>query len=63
MKDVLLAAAMAAGVVVPACAPTDQIGDHGIETKAHIALRRFVRAVGVVRLLPTYNAQARECGA
>ncbi len=66
MKDLLLAAAMVAGRVAPAFtqpAATDQTGDDGLQTKAHIESHCFVSGVSAVRLRPTYIARVRERGA
>ncbi len=65
MKYLLLATAMAAGLVAPAfaqSAATNQIGDDGLQTKAHIESHCFVPAVSVARLFPTYNGWVREGG-
>jgi hypothetical protein len=65
LKNLILAKVMLAGIVAPAfaqSAATNQTGDDGMHMKVHIDLRRFLRAVSVMRLLPTYNERVRERG-
>lgn len=66
MNNLLLANAMLAGIVAPAFAQfaaTNQTGDDGMQTKAHIDSYRFLLTVSAMRLFPTYDGWVRVRGA
>lgn len=66
LTDSLHAAAMIAGRAAPACtqrAATNQIGDDGMHTNAHIESQCFAPAISAMYVPHTYNGWVRDRGA